>query len=217
MISVVFEDKSVIVCVKEPGILSQPSPSCSESMLSLLSAQCSGEVYPVHRLDRETGGLMVFARTQSAAAKLSAAIAEKRFQKEYLCIVQGHPAEAAGTLRDLLFKDSTRGKSFVVQRIRKGVKEAVLDYETLSAGKEHTLLRIRLHTGRTHQIRVQFSSRKLPLAGDRKYGGSGDGLALWSYALSFPHPVSKKLLSFTLLPPTEGCWAEFSETLTAMK
>jgi len=213
MISVVFEDKSIVVCIKPAGILSQPSPTCSESMLSLLSAQCGGEVFPVHRLDRETAGLMVFARTQAAAAKLSAAIADKRFQKEYLCIVEGRPTEDTGALRDLLFKDSARGKSFVVQRMRKGVKEAVLDYALLSSNDTHSLLRVKLHTGRTHQIRVQFSSRKLPLAGDRKYGGSGSELALWSVSLSFPHPVTKKLLTFSQLPPAEGCWAAFGEAL----
>ena len=217
MISILHQDKSVIVCVKPTGILSQSSPSCSESMLSLLSAQCGGEVFPVHRLDRETGGLMVFARTQAAAASLSAAIAEKRFQKEYLCIVQGRPTDPSGTLRDLLFKDSARGKSFVVQRMRKGVKEAVLDYEVISARAGHTLLRVKLHTGRTHQIRVQFSSRKLPLLGDRKYGGSGNELALWSCSLSFPHPVTKKSLSFSLLPPAEGCWEEFGGELNTIQ
>lgn len=213
MISVIYKDKSIIVCVKEQGILSQPSPNCGESMLSLLAAQCGGEVYPVHRLDRETGGLMVFARTQAAAAKLSAAIAEKHFEKEYLCIVEGIPSEESATLRDLLFKDSARGKSFVVQRMRKGVKEAVLDYTLLASRENRSLLRVRLHTGRTHQIRIQFSSRKLPLAGDRKYGGSGSDLALWSAALAFPHPVTKKSLAFSLLPPASGVWAEFADAL----
>ncbi len=216
MISVIFEDKSIIVCVKEPGILSQPSPTCGESMLSLLAAQCGGAVFPVHRLDRETGGLMVFARTQRAAARLSTAIAEKQFKKEYLCMVEGHPDVKSGTLTDLLFKDSARGKSFVVQRMRKGVKEAVLDYETLAENDAHSLLRVRLHTGRTHQIRVQFSSRKLPLAGDRKYGGSGKELALWSCALAFPHPVTKKPMSFTLLPQAQGIWAECKDTLSSL-
>jgi len=213
MISVIYEDKSIIVCVKPAGVLSQPSPNSGESMLSLLSAQCGGEVFPVHRLDRETGGLMVFARTQSAAAKLSAAIAEKKFEKEYLCIVEGHPVERVGTLTDLLFKDSARGKSFVVQRMRKGVKEAVLDYEVVATKDTLSLLRVRLHTGRTHQIRVQFSSRKLPLAGDRKYGGSGSDLALWSTSLSFPHPITKKTLSFSLLPSATGVWTAFTEQL----
>ena len=188
MISILHLDPSLVICVKPAGILSQPSPRSEESMLSLLAARCGGEIFPVHRLDRETGGVMVFARTQCAAACLS---------------------QAMGVLKDLLYTDQARGKSFVVQRMRKGVKEAELSYEVLAAGEAHSLLRIELHTGRTHQIRVQFSSRRLPLVGDAKYGGERGELALWCAALRFCHPASGGMTTFFAPPPAAGIWEEF--------
>jgi len=213
MIPILYQDNAIIVCVKAPGILSQSAPNCTESMLSLLSAQCGGEVYPVHRLDRETGGVMVYARTAAAAAKLSAAVAERTMEKKYLCIVSGCPRQSEATLEDLLFKDSSRNKTFVVTRMRKGVKAASLTYRTLASRNGTSLLQVALHTGRTHQIRVQFASRHLPLLGDSKYGGERGELALWSYSLSFPHPANQKMLSFSALPSPAGCWAVFADDL----
>ena len=189
MVPILYRDDSLILCLKKPGILSQPAPGREESMLSLLSQQEGGEVFPVHRLDREAAGVMVFARTSAAAARLSEDIRLGRMEKEYLSVVQGIPLERAGTLRDLLFKDSARGRSYVVRRMRKGVKEASLSYRTVAERGAHTLVLIRLHTGRTHQIRVQFSSRGMPLLGDVRYGGErreGGAIALWSWRLKLP-------------------------------
>ena len=188
MIDILYKDQSVIVCLKRPGELSQAGKEGEKSLLTELEREVGGTVYPVHRLDRETGGVMVYARTKKAAAVLSAAIQEHKLQKEYVCIVRGAPAEENGDYRDLLLHDKQRNKTFVVNRMRGGVKEARLSYRVLEKNDVHALIRVALQTGRTHQIRVQFASRKTPLVGDGKYGGGSGELALWSCALSFPHP-----------------------------
>ena len=182
-------------------------------MPRLLSEELGGDIYCVHRLDRAVGGVMVYARTAAAAAALSRQIAACQFHKEYLAVVQGRPEEDSAILRDLLFWDRTKNKSFVVKRQRGGVKDAELEYSMLEALPELSLLRVILHTGRTHQIRVQFSSRALPLVGDRKYGrGDEDGcaIALWSYRLRFFHPQTGVPLEFSLLPPDSAPWTDFS-------
>ena len=153
-------------------------------------------VYPVHRLDRDTMGLMVFAKSKEAAAFLSAQM-EKSFAKEYLARCEGVPPEQ-GELIDLLYHDRGKNKTYVVKRKRMGVKEARLSYEVLSRSEGSSLLRVRLFTGRTHQIRVQFSSRGYPLLGDKKYGAkTGGDLQLWAYRLRFVHPKGETL-NFTL-------------------
>lgn len=209
-IPILYEDKDLIVCQKPVGVLSQPDTTgTGEDMLSLLSEKNEGKpVYLVHRLDRGVGGVMVFAKHQGAAARLSAAVAEHRVVKQYLAVVHGRPTESRGVLKDLLYKDRAAGKSFVVDRMRKGVKEASLSYVTLATREdspygEISLLQIRLHTGRTHQIRVQFSSRGLSLVGDGKYGARDHGcpIGLWSYRLSFTHPFGKgKTVDVCALP-----------------
>lgn len=168
-----------------------PSASPAETSLGL-----HGEIYPVHRLDQAVGGVMVYARTKQAAAALSRAIQEGRMEKEYLAVLTKPMAEPHGTLRDLLYHDRVKNKTYVVKRKRNGVKEAVLDYETLASGVEGTLIRVHLHTGRTHQIRVQFAARGCPLAGDGKYGGKGSAPLLWSYRLSFPDPRDGRMQTF---------------------
>ena len=194
---VLYQDKDLVVCRKAPGLLSEGEGP--DSLVTLLSRQCGVPVYPVHRLDRGAAGLMVFARSQASAAALSRAVQEKRLNKEYFALVSGVPTPAAGEMTDFLFKDSQKGKVFPVKRPRKGVREARLTYRTLwSGGAEPvSLVRIRLDTGRTHQIRVQFSSRGMPLLGDGKYGSRVKGeLALFSCALGFPHPVTGQRMEF---------------------
>ena len=206
---ILLGDPAFFLCVKPAGVLSE-----SPGMPELLAAKNGGApIYPVHRLDREVGGVMVYARTKKAAASLSAAVSERRMEKEYLAVVSGAPEEPAGVYRDLLFKDAQKNKSYVVKRPRRGVKEAELRYELLEEKCSLSLIRIRLVTGRSHQIRVQFASRKMPLLGDRKYGSAVESpLALWACRLAFPHPVTGQNTEAKQAPPAAWPWTEF-ETL----
>lgn len=204
-----FEDKNIVIVLKPAGVLSQTDEKGNPNMPAMLNehffeAGDQAQAYTVHRLDREAAGVMVYAKTQNAAAKLSAQVQDKTMGKEYLAVVQGILPEKEGVFKDLLFKDSGKNKSFVVKRERKGVKRASLAYRVLLEQDGKSLVHIRLHTGRTHQIRVQFSSRKFPLVGDGKYGGGGGALALWSVRLTLKHPVTKKNMLFTHLPESLG-------------
>ena len=200
--AIIFEDPRIAVCLKPAGLLSQAGEG--ESMLSLLDRHFAengekAKAYPVHRLDRETGGLMVSAEVQSHGLK-----------KRYYAVTNGVPAEASGTLTDLLFRDKQKNKTFVVKRMRKGVREAALDYRVAAESGGKALIEVSLLTGRTHQIRVQFASRRLPLVGDGRYGGGSGQLALFACGLEFTHPISGERLSFSALPPTEEYpWNEF--------
>lgn len=206
MIPILYQDRQLAVCLKPPGLLSQEGPG--DTLPGLLSLQLGGRILPIHRLDRGVGGLMVCARTRQAAAALSAAIGQGKFQKQYLCVVLGRPERETDQCRDLLLHDRARNKSFVVTRMRGGVKEARLDYRLLASAGGLSLLQVRLHTGRTHQIRVQLSSRGMPLLGDGKYGGGSGQIALWSAALAFPHPADGREMAFHA-PPGGGVWDRF--------
>lgn len=212
MIRLFYLDSDVVVCAKPAGVLSE-----SGGMPELLNGQIGwGETRCVHRLDMAVGGVMVYARSREAAAKLSSALAGRELGKRYLAVVQGRPERSEDTLKDLLFHDSTTNKTYVVKRQRRGVKEAELRYRTLGTRNategEISLLRVELVTGRSHQIRVQFASRKLPLVGDSRYGSSyrGSGIALWCEQLSFPHPKSGETMTFTCPPPEEWPWKLFN-------
>lgn len=211
-----YEDKFLLLCVKPVGVLSEDSDS-GASMPRLLRAHYAARQQPdyiatVHRLDKITGGLMVFSRRKDVTGKLIAAVAEHRVEKEYLAVLRGHPAEQEAELTDLLFRDAAKNKSYVVKRMRKGVREARLSYRVLAQTEELTLVRVRLHTGRTHQIRVQFSSRGLTLLGDIRYGSKDPNCtaALWSYRLALTHPVTGERLDVTQPPPKQYPWTLFS-------
>ena len=204
---ILHEDRDIVVCVKPVGTLSEKG-----GMPEILAQSCAAkEIYTVHRLDRAVGGVMVYARTAEAAARLSAAMGAGDFKKQYQAVVHGRPAEDSGVMRDLLFKDSAKNKSYVVNRMRKGVKEAELEYSVIESRADMSLVKITLHTGRSHQIRVQFSSRKMPLVGDVKYGSSRKdcNIALWSASLAFPHPKSGERMCFSANPPEVYPWTEF--------
>ncbi len=198
-----FLDEQLAVCEKPAGLLSEGEGK--DALPALLAAQLGGEVYPVHRLDRETSGLIVFARTKSAAAHLSRQLTDGTLQKEYLAVLCGVPQEKQARLSDLLFYDRRAGKSFVVKKERKGVKRAELDYEVLAEQSGRSLVRVTLLTGRTHQIRVQFAARKLPLVGDRRYGAPAEGasIALHSFHLSLTHPKTNEPMEFFSTPTRE--------------
>ncbi len=195
---VLYSDKYIVVCIKPVGILSQSDSGGGESMVSLLSQKEQCEIYPLHRLDKGVSGVMVFAKTKQAAAALSRDISEHCFKKEYLAVVHGKP-ENSGEMVDFLFKDSKKNKSYIVKRMRKGVKEAKLSYKLLKTNDKLSLVRVLLHTGRTHQIRVQFATRQMSLLGDKKYGANDNvkNIALLSYRITFIHPQTKEEMVFT--------------------
>lgn len=211
-LNILYQDQNIVVCLKPSGVLSQAGKEGQESMLSLLSSQLGGEFYPVHRLDKEVGGVMVYARNQKAAGDLSRQIQQGNMKKEYLAVVHGCPEEDQGIFEDLLLHDMKRNKSYVVDRERKGVKKARLSYTILDKDADNALVQVRLFTGRTHQIRVQFASRKMPLMGDGRYGGGSGKIHLWSCRLTFRYGGKARV--FTAAP--EAFWNR-EYTLTVLE
>lgn len=204
-IRILYEDKDICVCVKPPETISQ-SPGMPEKLSELLG----GEFFCVHRLDKGVGGVMVYARNEKAAAKLSQMTAGRELVKHYVAVIPDVLTSHEGIMEDLLFRDREKNKSFVVKRMRKGVKDAKLEYKRLATADGTALVKIRLHTGRSHQIRCQFSSRSAPILGDSKYGSTikCGGMALWSYSLSFRHPANGKPMEFSQAPEGE-VWDKF--------
>lgn len=187
-----FHDNDLVVCIKPVGLDSE------HQVPSVLKEQLGGEVFPIHRLDRNVGGVMVYARTKPAAAALSRVVQEGAMVKEYVAMVHGLPPEK-GDWEDLLWKDNGKNKVFVVKRMRGGVKKARLEFRRLTAG-ETSVVRVRLHTGRSHQIRVQFSSRGFPLVGDHKYGSRADQTEPMLYSCKITFPYKGKTYHFESLP-----------------
>ena len=202
------QDRDMVLVVKPFGVMSEGEGG----MPALLAAELGSEIYPVHRLDRETGGCMVFARTKAAAGKLSAIVSERSMEKEYLAVVRGVPEQAEGELKDYLARSDALRKTVTVDKSFRGAKEARLSYRVVetkeTAAGTLTLVQIRLHTGRNHQIRVQFSSRGLPIVGDERYGSGGEQMALWAFRLTFPDPCGGNKTVMKL--PSGGVWEQFS-------
>ena len=207
---IVYLDSDMIVCVKPARVLSTDEPGGLPELLRQTLGDPRADIRTVHRLDRVVSGLMVLARNAKAASELSRQIRENEFEKEYLAVVHGTPSEG-GTLRDLLGRDKARKMTYVASEPAKGVQEAVLHYQRLSEQKGLSKVRIQLETGRTHQIRVQFSSRGFPLAGERKYAELDDPceIALWSCWLGFTHPTTGEKLEFSHKPPESYPWTMF--------
>ena len=221
-IPILYEDAHLLVCCKPAGVLSEPHNGNGLPELLAQDHRAQGKpdfIAGVHRLDRNVGGLMVFSRRQPVTGKLIAQVAEHKVVKEYLAVLRGRPEKSEGVLEDLLFHDRATNKTFCVKRMRKGVRPASLEYRTLTEvspeGTPLTLVRIRLHTGRTHQIRAQFSSRGTPLLGDIRYGSrdSRCDVALWAFHLAFSHPVTGRPVSVLQLPPMEYPWNLFQASV----
>ncbi len=199
-----------ILCVKPRGVSSEAGEGGMPELIAQALGILPERVFPVHRLDRETGGAMVYALTKSAAAALSAGIGEGKLQKEYLAVTEGLPEETTGQWKDLLYWDRTKRKSYPVLRQRKGVREAELSFEVIGRTEKNALLRIEPKTGRTHQIRVQCASRGLPLWGDGRYGGrKKQGFGLWCRSIAFPDPDGNGLIRAEADLPEEEPWTLF--------
>jgi 23S rRNA pseudouridine1911/1915/1917 synthase len=224
-ISVLYEDNHILVVVKPVNMPTQEDESHDPDLLNVLKAELKvrhqkpGNVYLglVHRLDRPVGGVMVFAKTSKAASRLSEIVRTRKLDKTYVAVVHGKPKQPQDTLTHWLLKDTNTNTVHVVQEGKAGAKEAILDYQTIGSSDGLSLVRVKLHTGRSHQIRVQFAAIGCPLFGDQRYGGGlnkpGQQLALWSMGLSFEHPTRKEPLRFSSLPPNEHPWFLWAELI----
>lgn len=220
-INILYEDNHLLVAVKPPGVPAQADSGCAGDFLSMLKAyikdkyQKPGNVYLglVHRLDRNAGGVMVFARTSKAASRLSDQIRRRLASKTYLAVVNGCPENRQGHLMHYLLKDRVNNRVSVVEADTPGAREAVLDYEVLDSREGLSLVKVELETGRAHQIRVQMAELGCPLFGDVKYRGLGEknrnDLALWSWRMEVEHPVKKERMVFTAPPPGSHPWNLF--------
>ena len=205
----IYTDEDILVCIKPARVLSTDEPGGLPELCREALGNPKADVRTVHRLDRVVSGLMVMARNAKSASELSRQIRENEFEKEYLAVVHGCPEER-GTLQDLLGRDKARRMTFVASEPAKGVQEAVLHYQLQNTANGLSRVRIQLETGRTHQIRVQFTSRGMPLVGERKYSELDDPceIALWSYRLAFRHPRTGERMEFTHQPPAIYPWTE---------
>ena len=209
-LDILYADQDILVCIKPARVLSTDEPGGLPSLVRTALGDEKADVRTVHRLDRVVSGVMVLARNAKAASELSRQIREDEFEKEYLAVVHGKPEADRGTLTDLLYRDKARKMTMVAHEPAKGVQEAILDYELLSHAYEMSCVKILLRTGRTHQIRVQFSSRNMPLVGERKYCTLEDPceIALWSHKIVFTHPRTGEKVAFIKEPPEIYPWTE---------
>lgn len=212
---ILYQDTCFLVCIKPARVLSTDEPGGLPGLVREALGDPKADVRTVHRLDRVVSGVMVLAKNADAASELSRQIREDQFRKEYLAVVHGRPENPEGTLHDLLARDKARRMTFVAEAPGKGVQEAALSYRVLEYANGMSLVRVRLHTGRTHQIRVQFSSRGMPLVGERKYAVWNDPceLALWSAKIGFYHPGTGEWVEFSKEPPAVFPWTEFGRII----
>ncbi len=203
-----YADEHIVVCIKPENVLSTDEEG---GLPGLLCAELGGEIRTVHRLDRMVSGLMVLCRSKAAATALTRQIMDKSFHKAYLAVVHGEMEQPSGSYRDLMLRDKRECKSYVTDTPGKGVQEALLDYRCLASDGEKSLVRILLHTGRTHQIRCQFAHHGHSLYGEKKYDPQGDScsLALFSAELGFTHPLTGEYLRFEAAPPAQYPWNSF--------
>jgi 23S rRNA pseudouridine1911/1915/1917 synthase len=222
-IPILYEDNHVLAVVKPPGILSQEDETGDPDMLTLLKQDLKerhnkpGNVFLglVHRLDRTVGGVMVFAKTSKSASRLSESVRSRHFGKTYVCVVQGCPSAQQAKLTHYIRKDNKHNQVTVYNKPSAEAKEAILEYEVAAVSGRYSLVAVRLHTGRPHQIRAQMAHIGCPLVGDLKYGakptaGISD-IALWSTSVSVPHPVTKEMISFHAIPSGSNAWSWWTD------
>lgn len=204
----IYVDEAIVICEKPQRVLSTDEPGGVPELVR--QELGTADVRTVHRLDRVVGGLMVLARTAEAASELSRQIRDDEFEKEYLAVVHGTPEAEEGRLCDLLYRDKARKMTMVASEMAKGVQPASLRYRVLKSENGMSRVRIQLETGRTHQIRVQFASRGMPLVGERKYSTLEDPceIALWSCRIAFRHPTTGEKMEFSLEPPAVYPWTD---------
>ena len=213
--NIIYYDNNIIVCIKPAGVISTDEEGGMPQLLREALGDENADIRAVHRLDQVVSGLMVYAQSNAAASELSRQIRCGEFHKSYLAVVHGVPEERKGRFKDILLRSKEKRKTFVINKPARGAQNAILDYELLGSNGERSLVAIELITGRTHQIRAQFSHRRLPLLGDRKYGAGEDNcrIALWSYSLSFLNPETGKRMNFRVKPPREYPWSDFDTSL----
>ncbi|MCQ2381977.1 MAG: RluA family pseudouridine synthase [Clostridia bacterium] len=210
--AVIFEDNHLLVVIKPQNVPTVADSSHDKSLQEALKEYTGGFVGIIHRLDRVTGGVMVFAKTSKAASRLSEQIKDGTFQKTYYAVVKGTPKQRTATLVNWLAKDEIHNNVAVVPQTTTGAKRAELTYQTLNTVDGDTLIAVNLETGRSHQIRVQMKHIGNPIVGDARYGGSRKGIkdiALWAYQLEFNHPTTHDHMKFIVNPPEDGAWAKF--------
>lgn len=209
-LNILYSDQDLLVCIKPARVLSTDEPGGLPSLVRTALEDDRADVRTVHRLDRVVSGVMVLARNAKAASELSRQIREGEFEKDYLAVVHGKPEQDSGTLKDLLYRDKARRMTMVATEPAKGVQEAILDYQVQNVVHNLSRVQIQLRTGRTHQIRVQFASRNMPLVGERKYCTLEDPceIALWSHRIAFTHPGTGKRVEFSKEPPHSYPWTE---------
>lgn len=209
-LDILYADQDILVCIKPTRVLSTDEPGGLPSLIRTALGDEKADVRTVHRLDRVVSGVMVLVRNAKAASELSRQIREDEFEKEYLAVIHGKTEEDKGTFTDLLYRDKARKMTMVAAEPAKGVQEAILDYELLNHANQMSRVKVLLRTGRTHQIRVQFSSRNMPLVGERKYCTLEDPceIALWSHRIAFTHPGTGDRVTFVNEPPQIYPWTE---------
>ena len=208
---IIYYDDNIIVAIKPAGVISTDEPGGMPSLLRQALGNENADIRTVHRLDQVVSGLMVFAQNPETASELSRQIRAGDFKKTYLAVVRGVPQERKGRMEDILLRSKEQRKTFVVNKPCRGSQEAVLDYRLLGSNGELSMVEINLVTGRTHQIRAQFTHRRLPLVGDRKYGGCD--IALWSYSIGFTNPATGRFMTFKVKPPRAFPWTEFGTAI----